>query len=139
MNRPLYETKEDLERERQIIESITPFGVKAQKLPIKNHLDFAMVRDGKVTALIEVRCRSTKMGDYDTFMGALDKVLHARELSKACGCPAFMFVQWTDKLAYMDFNEPYTVGFGGRNSMRDSQDKALMAYFDINVFKEWER
>ena len=57
MNRPLYESEQDLQREKRVIERITPQGVQAYKLPVHNRLDFAMVRDGTGTGLGEGRCR----------------------------------------------------------------------------------
>ena len=137
MNRPLYESRHDLERERKVIEKITPDGVEAYKLPIHNHLDFAMVRDGNITGLVEVRCRNNAKRKYSTFYCNLSKVISARDMSHYCNCPAYLFVQWTDSLGYISFDEEYTVRYGGRNQMRDWQDKGLLAHFDINLFREY--
>ena len=106
MNRPLYESRHDLERERRVIEKITPDGVEAYKLPIHNHLDFAMVRDGNITGLVEVRCRNAKR-KYSTFYCNWSKVISARDMSNYCNCPAYLFVQWTDS-GYISFDEDYT-------------------------------
>jgi len=139
MNRPLYESKQDLEHESRVIQRITPEGVQAHKLPIHNHLDFAMVRDGKITGLVEVRCRNNNMRKYNTFFCNLSKVISAREMSRYCVCPAYLFVQWDDALGYISFGEDYEVKYGGRNQMRDWQDKGLLAHFDINLFTEYTK
>jgi hypothetical protein len=139
MNRPLYESEQDLQREKQVIERITPQGVQAYKLPVHNHLDFAMVRDGAITGLVEVRCRNNEMRKYGTFFCNLSKVISARDMARYCKCPAYLFVQWTDRLGYIDLEEDFEVKYGGRNQMRDWQDKGLLAHFDIDLFTEWRK
>lgn len=135
------ETNEDLRREREIIDKITSAQngeIYAQKLPMYNHLDFAVMRGDRITGLVEIKCRTNSMRAYSSMIVHLSKVLDARKWAEACGCPAFLFVQWTDKLGWINFDEEYTVGFGGRKVERFDGDRSLMAYFDIDLFREWE-
>jgi hypothetical protein len=135
MNRPLYETDADLQREQAVIDRICKGGQRAEKLPIHNHLDYAIFNGNTLAALVEIRCRNNFMTKYPTFFCNLSKVMSARQLSEACNTPAYLFVQWSDRLAYINFDAPYTVQYGGRNQMRDWQDKGLLAHFEIGLFK----
>lgn len=135
--RPIYESGKDRARERQVIDKLLKPGQKAHKLKMENRLDFAVVdQSNTVVALVEVKCRTNKMRAYPSYMLDIPKVMAARQLSEACNCPAFLFVQWADALGYISFGSPFQVGFGGRTDRSDSQDVGLMAYFDIDMFRE---
>ena len=137
MIRPIYENEQDRSRERQVIDKLLKPGQKAYKLKMENRLDFAVVdRSNTVVALVEVKCRTNKMRAYPSYMLDIPKVMAARQLSEACNCPAFLFVQWADALGYISFGSPFQVGFGGRTDRSDSQDVGLMAYFDLDMFRE---
>jgi len=69
-------------------------------------------------------------------MVTLDKVIHARMAQDAAGVPAFLAVQFTDKLVMVSFDCQYTVGANGRTDRNDDQDYGLMAYFSADDYIE---
>ena len=139
MNRPLYESAQDLRNEHEVIEKVSlHLNADYKKLPISYKLDFAMhkMASGFVWFFCEVKVRTCKMNRYPTMMLNLDKVMAARDLSKHTGLDSYLIVQWTDRLATINFAEDFDVGFGGRRDRGDSQDVGLVAHFEISKFKE---
>lgn len=137
MNRPKYETAENLAAEEQIAEQISVlWKASLTKLPIRYKLDYAAERNGRIVAWIEVKTRKYKKSDFDTFMLSLDKYLAAIEIGKVTNLPVTLVVRWTDKIGYVDLmNCRGVVKMGGRKDRNDSQDIQPAVYIPIDDFK----
>lgn len=140
MNRPMYETKEDLANERRIQATIEKrYGCLLRKMPIKLQLDFMAWKDGKAVGFVEARQRKTPMMKYPTYMISLHKVLMAQQLTATTNLPCYLAVQFSDKLAMCKLppDDPNNyVDFGGSDRRDDPQDYEPMLYFDMSNFKE---
>ena len=137
MTRPYYETKDDLNNEKQIAKVIeNVFKCELYKMPIKLSLDFMAMRNGKAVAFIEARQRKNEMTRYDTYMISMYKLMMARNLTQATKLPCYLAVQFTDKFAMTKFPpEDFYVSVGGLTSRRDPQDIEPVAHFNIENFK----
>jgi hypothetical protein len=138
VSRPIYESDEDRANEIDVIERICGNrGLTYKKLPMRDFVDFGVMKNGKLVSLVEVRHRNIPSDKYPTVICNLAKVVHARHYERETGVPAYFFVQWTDRLAYVSFSEDFTVAFGGRgdNNYRDWQEQGLVAHFSVDKFK----
>ena len=135
MSRKLYETQADRDNEREIIDQICAArGCEAYKLPFKYRMDFAMVKGGKVTALVEVKNRNCASFKYPNFMISLDKIIHANNLTMITHLPCWLAVRWTDCIGLVDFEMWRDISLGGRFDRGDPDDFQLQGYFNIKDF-----
>lgn len=136
MAREMYETEEHLEKERQVIAVVeSKWKCEAVKLPISYALDYALMRNGRIAAFAEIRCRNKR---YDSYMLSLKKVLACLDLSRVTALPSMLIVSLPDPQqivwARMTPQILGDFGFNGRNEMRDWQDKEPVAYIDMKEF-----
>lgn len=133
--RPLYETKEDLTRERKAarhLGSVTDsFPVK---LPIDAHADYIMVRAGEAKAVVEIKCRNNSRLAYDTYMISQHK--YEGLLSwEGYGLKPLLLVSWTDAVGYVSLPCAHTTAIGGRRDRGDAQDIEPVVHIEISQFK----
>lgn len=124
MARPLYESEDDLARERAVVEALcSSLGCTYCKLPISYGLDYALHRDGKIISMIEIKCRDNTSSRYETIMVSVLKRMKALELRRAAGVTTNFVVAYTDGIYLIDFAEkPDYVAVGGRKDRGDSAD-----------------
>lgn len=135
MTRPLYETAEHRKGEEQTLDRIMMHtNAHAIKLSIRDHLDYAMLNNGQIVALIEIKNRSITRDTYATVMIEYKKAEHARQISFETGVPCYLFVQWTDALGFINFAEDFELGVNGRKD-RHAEDYGLVAYYPTESFK----
>ena len=135
MSRPLFETDADRKREAQTLERIMMHtSAHAIKLAIRDHLDYAMLKNGQVIALIEIKNRRITHDTYATVMIEYKKAEHARQIAFETGVPCFLFVQWMDALGFINFASDFELGVNGRKD-RHSEDYGLVAYYPTERFK----
>lgn len=136
MNRPIYETGEDKLNEQKVAEQIVAARpVILQKLPPRHAMDYAAMGDNGIKFFLEIKCRTFEKAKYPTTMVGMDKVLYARQVYKHLGIKSFLFVQWTDELAYISMNNDCTLAIGGRADRNDPQDTGVYAFFAVDEFK----
>jgi len=136
--RPLYETKEDIGRERSFVEDVcTAWKCEAKKLPIHYKLDFALMRDDIVRAFLETKVRNYARDYFDTYMISMAKVLSAREYSAFADVPSLLAVRWSDGDGFIDLHsmKDFEIGFGGRADRNDSQDMEPVVFIPIENFR----
>lgn len=139
MSRPRYESEQDRQAERDVIEVVTSkLGADYRKLPITYGLDFAvhkLDRASRPWFFAEVKVRSFPMHKYQTSVVNLDKVMAAKELHDVTKLPCYLVVKWScGRLGTIDFSALYRVGYGGRTDRGDWQDQGLVAHYDIEGF-----
>ena len=126
-----FETKEDLEREREIMDRICKDAIKLGD----NELDF-LIKD---KAYIEIKSANCKHNTPQFYLISLIKLVKMQEYNKRL--PTYLFIQWTDKLTYINFKdirgncEP-----NGRTPREgSSNDQELMIHVDPKLFKIYNK
>lgn len=137
MSRQMYENEQTKARERSLGEVVEQkWNCELYKVSIKYRLDCLAMRGDAAVAWVELRCRENTKDRYPTLMISLAKVQGAISLANDTKLPALLVVEWTDCIGFVDLAAvEFTLGFGGRNQMRDWQDKEPVCYIDIKHFK----
>ena len=135
--RPMYEDNNTLAAERKVIDFLCElWHMDAAKLPISYNVDYAMFKDGKLRAWMEVKCRYCASSQYDTYFISAKKIVNGIQLSETTGMPFVLAVQWEDKIGYMPvLKGSFDIRIGGRQDRHDWQDVEPMAHFRIQDFK----
>jgi hypothetical protein len=135
--RPVYETSADRANQEIVkvkIEMLLKQPLTA--LPPRHCFDYAATRQGQVTQLIEVKCRTNPVNQYPTFMLCLEKFINA---ANHCQINQYittsLWVQWTDALGSIDMLQPFEDWrIGGRADRGDSQDMGIVVHIPIQDF-----
>lgn len=132
----MYETNRHLVNEAKVInEFCSIMNCEKQKLPISQQIDFALCVNRKVVGFAEVKCRIFPHDQYKTMFVGLNKVQKARELYNLTKKRVVLLVSWQDVMGYIDFNEEFELGLGGRKDRGDVNDFGLIAHYPLNKFK----
>jgi len=136
MNRPLYESFNDLTNEQRVAANLsTLWKADFHKLPRSYHVDWMACRDNQTVAFAELKCRQNERLAYPTFMISLAKWMRGKELAKEAGVPFIIIVDWTDGTFFLKVqNQPVTYGFGGRKDRNDLQDMEPVVFIDTSYF-----
>ena len=134
--RPIYETDEDLKKERSLSDVISKsWKCELQKLQPRDPFDYAAVRDGKVVAFVEMKNRTNECGKYDTYMISMTKLMHARSIKEATEIQSILAVKWTDSVGWVKLNNITAhVTMGGRFDRNDPQDVEPVCHIDMRDF-----
>jgi hypothetical protein len=143
MSRPIYETEKDRQAEMEIAQEFVraKWDCDIFKNPIQYRVDFALLKPGNVVfAWAEIKTRPKyRKGDFSTYLLSLEKVIRGKELARETGKPAFLIVQWTDALGWMDFEDirpdEWVIEIGGRSDRGDPQDQEPCLMIPIRFFK----
>lgn len=140
-DRPRYEAPEDRENELAAIGHLCrEWNCGAQKLPVSYCVDFALVRNGRIFAWAEVKCRTNPSNHYPTYMIALNKIIAARRLVEGSVGFFILVVQFTDGLFHWrDYGNRLAIQFGGREDRGDWQDKEPVAMIPMSEFHHKSR
>lgn len=132
--RPMYESDADLARERQAVSVLCDlYKCKAIKLPISYGLDYSLIKDGRVMAMVEIKCRTNSSKAYDTIFVSVLKRLKALELRRAAGVPTLFAPCFTDGVFVIDFNEkPDEVTYEGRLDRMDKADQEPVIHYKVD-------
>jgi hypothetical protein len=126
-----FETKEDLEREREIMDRICKDAIKLGD----NELDFII----KDKAYIEIKSANCKHNTPSFYLVSLIKLTKLQEYSKRL--PTYLFIQWTDKLNYINFKDIRgNLEPNGRTPREgSSNDQELMVHVDPKLFRTYNK
>lgn len=141
MSRQMFENEETKKREKALGDIVAEkWKSQLQKVSIKYHVDCLVMRKDTPMAWVELRCRNNDMLQYPTLMLSLAKVQGAKRLKEDTGLPVFLVVEWNDAIRYTNLAEcDFTLGFGGRNEMRDWQDQEPVCHIPIEAFQEFKQ
>jgi len=133
--RPLYETEEDIHRERGTILTLcATTDSHAIKLPVKAYADYIMSRNGEAKAVVEVKCRNNNRLAYDTYMISQRK--YEGLLSWAnYGLTPILLVGWLDAIGYVRLPCPHEASMGGRRDRGDAHDIEPVVHIKTSDFK----
>ena len=138
MARKMYETKEQLEKERNIADKIEKlWNCKLKKLSYKLMVDFAICKEGNIKGWIEIKTRKISSKSSHEYMISMHKMNYAFNLSKDTQLPFFLIVKFSDGLYYYKYNnEKHSLRWGGvtKAFMRDDQDREPCCYIDMKLF-----
>ena len=121
-----FETNEDIERERKIMDRIYKDAIKLGDY----ELDF-LIKD---KAYIEIKSYNYKHNDLQFIFISLIKLVKMQEYSKKL--PTYLFIQWTDKLTYINFKDiTGHIKTNGRTPREGStNDQELIVHVDPKLF-----
>jgi len=129
------ETSENLKLEMITMSKVAEkWKVTPVKLPQYCQLDFALLRDGNISAFAEIKCRTFNMNRYKTSLIHLHKMIYARQVAFETGLPTFLIVRWIDCIGYVNFNVDFETTIGGRRDRGIERDFGLMAEIPIDKF-----
>jgi hypothetical protein len=126
--RPLYETKEDMDRENSVVKLVEKaWNCSMAKLPIRYHLDYVAKRGDRAVAFCEIKTRNYSMAQIDSLGGylmSIGKWSSAESLNRASGLPFSLVVHAKDGIYFSTFKEfiPDDVLVRGRTDRNDWQD-----------------
>ena len=126
-----FETKENLETERKIMDRICKDAIKLGDY----ELDF-LIKD---KAYIEIKSYNYKHNALQFIFISLIKLVKMQEYSKKL--PTYLFIQWTDKLTYINFKDiTGHIKTNGRTPREGStNDQELIVHVDPKLFKIYNK
>ncbi len=133
-----FESQKDIENELKVMNHICPDG-QFKKLG-EHDLDFLVYdfKNHKKTGLcyIEIKCYNGNHDDYSTTMVSCIK--YRKMMEKAL--PTYLFIQWKDKLVYINRNEISGEKRVGGRKVREgsSNDQEMMIFVPNKKFKFYE-
>lgn len=147
MIRPLYETDTDIQNERSVVEAICgAWGLSARKMKIACMIDYALIRDEKVVAVMEIKCRKYAADEIDRMGGLIMSAMkmQAGRLWRDIHGVVFMLaIRLTDGL-YIWISKPgdewpvMELAYKGRTDRGDWQDVEPCCMLPMDMFSRWE-
>ena len=144
MNRPMYETKQDLINENEM-KSVLEIKWKCtlNKLPIKYNLEWLAMRGKVPMAFIEFKHREKlSIHAYPRYMMSLDKWIKAKQLCKEVEIPFIMVITFAEGTYYgvFPYGDLHDVEYmwGGRYDRGDKQDVEPMVLLPLKKFMKIE-
>lgn len=141
MSRPLYEKQADLDKERSLADKLSEkWNCQLVKMPIKYHLDYAMLRDEKIVGFCEMKSPNYSLSDFKRFGGffiSLDKFMSANKLNSSTMLPCFIVLNASDGIWYASFHDAKltAIKMKGRKDRKDWQDMEPCVVLDTDQFK----
>lgn len=138
--RPLYETEDNLEKERSLalfFEQV--FQCTLKKMPIRYHLDFAVERDDRIRAFLEVKTTKYSVAAHKSYGGfklSFAKWCAAEQMCRVGNVPFILLVGFPDAPRYLrtdDFMHEGLVEWG-RQDRGDSQDMEPAVLLSMDRF-----
>lgn len=140
MNRPRYETDQDLNVEWSIgVEFAKRMRSKPKKLPLgaRYSIDLGMFRDGKMVAVAEVKDRPSWVPAFGDVILGLSKVRELYSYYKMT-VPAFFVVRLEGTIHYAAIDKrikDWHITWAGRDDRNDSQDVEPCIHIPYEAFK----
>lgn len=106
----------------------------------ESSLDYGVIKEGILSAWIELKCRTHSFGTFLEYMIELKKWNALRRYTATTNLKAFIGVGFTDGDFWVDVGEvkEFRVAPGGRTDRDWKRDTGSMVYFDIKYFKKWK-
>lgn len=130
----LYETDEHRAAETKLMTALgEAYDYQMMGLPHKYSLDCIAFYKGNAKCFFEFKCRTVSSTEYDTALVNLHKVIAANNMTRATGLKAYLVVQWTDKVGFINFDADKEIGISKRRTRNDAAD--MFAYYPVSGFK----
>jgi len=143
--RPFYESDEDREQEKEIISAVAgSWNVDFVKMKISCIIDYALIENEKVVAVVEVRRRNYSKDDIDRLGGLIigtGKIFSAKKWI-GIGIPFIFVVKLKEEIFYIVIkNEEdwpvMNIEMGGTRKRNDWQDIEPCCLMPMNIFTKW--
>jgi hypothetical protein len=139
MNRPMYESQNDLSNEKDVANYLADkWSCVFKKLPISYNVDWLLINNSETPkAFAELKCRNNESIKYPTLLLSLSKWMKGKELGKELNIPFIVIVRWTDGVYFhIAGKHEVTYGFGGRRDRNDAQDVEPIVLIPTDTFKK---
>lgn len=142
-NRPLYETKANLDQELSVASVIArKWQCVPVKLPMKYSVDFALVRNKQIKSFCEMKARNYTLSELDGMGGVMlsfDKWMNAKNICRSANVPFIFILQTVDKkIWYSVYSDEFVrmpTFYLGRTDRNDKQDLEACVLLDVKQFK----
>lgn len=135
-SRPIYETSDDLSREREVALKLAKnYKLEAIKLPKMYPVDWALCQGSAISSFIEIKCRKNQKNKYSTLILSLHKWQAMMEFERIAKIRTLLVVEFIDALACIRANSMFQVMIGGRDDRNDPQDKEPVIHIPIKAMK----
>ena len=135
MTRPLYENEYTIYREGNILQTVCrEWGVTSSpKLPLKNQLDYILMRDNRAVCFAEIKYR---LKVYDTYYVSLHKYMAALNYQSVTKLPSYLIVEFPSGMMYLRFDSRIIshIGMSNLMSRNDKDDNELVAHIEMKHF-----
>lgn len=112
------------------------YGCSAKELEPFAAWDFEVSVDGDPVAIIEVKCRTTGIYAYPTYLVSHGKVEAMRAEASARDIAPILLVSWSDARGWVNLADArFEVGDGGRRDRNDPADIERVALIPVEDFK----
>lgn len=111
-----------------------------EKLPLDYRLDFALIKNKKIQAWVELKNRNLQSDDFNDSMINLNKWMKAKELRDSTNIPTILAVRYKDKDLWCALSDDTEreVRWGARTkNTRDWQDIGPAVHIKLTEFKEF--
>ena len=137
--RPKYETKKDRDNEAAALaEACRRWEVNFITLPKLSCADAILSRYGEGKAIVDVKVRWNRFGEYDNYKVSLEKVDNIRLVGELTKLRPYLLVQFTDCLTHLDLLCANDIDPAwGRKDRNDPKDIEAAAVFDWAQFTKF--
>lgn len=133
--RPTYETDDHLKKEEELAQfAAFRWNCKMRKQDKYNQFDYIAIKDKKIDAFVELRCRNNSIHKYPSCFITVNKLYNAHAIHQATGVKVLFLVGWDDRTGVADLTKQYPVALGGRVDRDDPADIEIVAEIPISSF-----
>lgn len=111
-----------------------------EKLPIDYRFDYALIKNNKIRAWVELKNRELNSNDFTDSMINLNKWMKAKELRDSTNIPTILAVRYKDKDLWciLADDTEIEIRWGARTkNTRDWQDIGPAVHIKLTEFKEF--
>ncbi len=132
--RPLYENQIDLSNEAGVVARLcAEWGCQSLKLPMQYRVDFAITKDSRVKAWLEVKCRSRL---YSEMILSAGKFMAGQQLAQSTDKPFVVAFCINDHIYWRDCSDDQPeICVGGRTDRGDWQDTEPIVMLPFSEFR----
>jgi len=138
MSTKRFETQEDLDNELQVIKKFCSKGNFSYKKLDRHSLDYAIVKDERVVAFVEIKCYKTSSDKYHSQILSLYKWEKLKDYNKLA--PTFFVCRYSDGVILYLHAEDIKgdVKFSGRKVVREGSfsDREFCIFIERNQMRK---
>ena len=135
--RPVYEKGSDRKNQLLVAKSFEDkWGYTFSETEELCHWDFDAYFKGRLRALVEVKCRTISVKQFDTYIISQNKMQEVYNAAGDRGVKAILIVRWIDTVGWLHYDEPnnYEIKLGGRYDRSDQGDIESVIHIPILDF-----
>lgn len=134
--RPIYEKPSDRSAEQEVALLYAKNGHSIEHMKKLAPFDVAFIKDKRIKAVAEIKCRNHPYGQFPTYMISADKLSGLHAFHQATKIPALIIVSWScGKVGHVKIPVEAHFEMGGRVDRSDPMDIEIVAHIPIESFK----